>query len=81
MRLFMRVSIGQQRNVIMLTLSIAIPNAIGGVAYRYFQKENQTSKFRKINNRFVFLAPKSHCSNFRYHRYFSKKKPFLDENS
>ncbi len=42
MRLFIRVSIGQQRDVIILTLPIAIPNAIGGVGIGIFEKENQT---------------------------------------
>jgi hypothetical protein len=39
---FIRVPIGQQREVITRTLPIAIPNAIGGIDIDIFQKENQT---------------------------------------
>lgn len=47
MHLFMRVSIGQQTNVIMLTLSIAIPNAIGGVSLSVFSKGKSNFKISK----------------------------------
>jgi hypothetical protein len=59
MRLFIKVSIGQQRDVIILTLPIAIPNDIGGVAIGIFKRKIKLENFEKLMIDSYFSLPKA----------------------
>jgi hypothetical protein len=72
---FIRVPIGQQREVIMLTLPIAIPNAIGGIDIDIFKRKIKLENFEKLMIDSYSSLPKAAVQTLDIMAIFPKRSP------
>ncbi len=82
MCLFIRVSIGQQRSVIMLIFPIAIPNAIGGVVViGIFKRKIKLQNFEKLMIDSYFSLPKAIAQTLDITAIFPKRSLSLTKTA